>query len=146
MPLTPRKRPLAEAVCLPCQAGRKLGEVATALLGQGLQADPACPSRGLLAKVAHTQPPMAIRLRHRHRWRVKWPRHRRKGRPRHAGGNGPVSSGADVVAFMPPLACGGVPLCADGLDHQESCAPIGALLLQAIQASKSPPPDDACAL
>jgi hypothetical protein len=146
MPLSPRKRTLAEAVCLPGNAGRKLGEVETALLWQWLQADPACPSRVLLAKVAQTQPPIAVSIRHLNRLRVKWKLNRRKGRPRHAGGSWPVASGAEVVAFMPHLACVGVHLFADWLDHQESFAPIVALLIQAIQAYKSAHPDDDFAL
>lgn len=146
MPLTPRKRTLAEAVCLPGNAGRKLGEVETALLWQWLQADPACPSRVLLAKVAQTQPPIAVSIRHLNRLRVKWKLHRRKGRPRHAVGSWPVASGAEVVAFMPHLACVGVHLFADWLDHQESFAPIVALLIEAIQAYKSAHPDDDFAL
>jgi hypothetical protein len=47
---------------------------------------------------------------------------------------------------MPHLACVGVHLFADWLDHQESFAPIVALLIQAIQAYKSAHPDDDFAL
>ena len=145
MPLTPSKRPFAEAGSLPCEAGRTLGEVATALLWPWLHEDPTRPSRVLLAKVAQTQPPMVVSLRHLNRVRVPWKRKRRKGRPRHVGGSRPVSSGAAVVALPPHLACVGVPLFADGLDHQASVAPVVALLTQAIQAYRSTHPDD-CAL
>jgi hypothetical protein len=146
MPLTPSKRTLAEAVCLPGDAGRKLGEGETALLGQWLHEDPACPSRVLLAKVAQTQSPIAVSIRHLNRLRVKWTLNRSKGRPRQAGGRRPVASGAEVVALTPHLACVGVHLFADWLDHQESFAPVVARLIQAIQASKSAHPDDDFAL
>jgi hypothetical protein len=56
MPLTPSKRTFAEAVSLPCDAGRKLGEVETALLRQWLHEDPACLSRVLLAKLPQLSP------------------------------------------------------------------------------------------
>jgi hypothetical protein len=146
MPLTPSKRTFAEAVSLPCDAGRKLGEVETALLRQWLHEDPACPSRVLLAKVAPTQPPIAVSIRHLNRLRVKWRLNRRKGRPRQVVGSRPVSSGAEVVALTPHLACVGVHLFADWLDHQASFAPVVALLTQAIQAYKSAHPDDDFAL
>ena len=146
MPLTPSKRTLAEAVCPPCDAGRKLGEGETALLWHWLHEDPACPSRVLLAKVAQTQAPIAVSIRHLNRLRVKWKLNRSKGRPRQAGGSRPVSSRAEVVALTPHLACVGVHLFADWLDHQESFAPVVARLIQAIQAYKSAHPDDDFAL
>src|ERR1700720_1947072 len=126
MPLTPSKRPLAEAVGLPGEAGRKLGAGATALLWQWLHEDPAGPSRVLRAQVAQTQSPMAVSLRHLNRLRVKWKRNRSTGRPRQAGGSRPVASGAAVVALTPHWACVGVHLFADWLDYQESVAPVVA--------------------
>src|SRR5712691_427614 len=112
----------------------KLGEGETALLWQWLHEDPACPSRVLRAKVAQTQSPMAVSLRHLNRLRVTWTLNRRKGRPRQAGGSRPVASGAAVVALTPHVACVGVHLVADWLDHQESFAPVVARLIQALQA------------
>src|SRR5207247_1254854 len=146
MPLTPSKHTFAKAASLPYDAGRKLGDVETALLWQWLREDPACPSRVLLAKVAQTQPLIAVSIRHLNRLRVKWKLNRRKGRPRQAGGSRPVASGTEVVALTPHLACVGVHLFAAWLDHQESFAPVVALLRQAIQAYKSAHPDDDFAL
>ena len=146
MPLTLSKRTLDEGSSPSFCAGRKLGDVEQALVWTLLQEDPACPTRVLLDKVAQRQSPLAVSIRHLNRLRVKWRLNRRKGRPRQVIGSRPVSSGAEVVALTPHLACVGVHLFADWLDHQASFAPVVTLLTQAIQAYKSAHPDDDFAL
>jgi len=72
MPLTPSKRTFAEDAYPPFYAGRKLSDLDKALLWKLLHVDPECPSRVLLAKVAHMQRPMAVSVRHLNRVRATW--------------------------------------------------------------------------
>ena len=81
MHLAPSQRNLTEDVSPAFSAGRKLSEIAQALLWTILQEDPGCQSRVLLDKVAHRQIPIAVSLRHVNRWRATWGLNRRKGRP-----------------------------------------------------------------
>src|SRR5437870_4906452 len=97
MPCAPSQRTLDERSSPSLCAGRKLGDVEPALLWTLLQAGPECPSRVLRDKVTERQRPLAVRLRHRNRWRATWQRHRHKGRPRHASCPRPVASGAEGV-------------------------------------------------
>ena len=134
MHLAQSKRTLTEDCRPPLCAGSKRGEVAKALLWQRLHEDPACPSRVLLAQVAHTQHPLAVSVRQLHRWRVTWPRHRGKGRPRRVDVGTPRPSRAGVVPVTPRLSCVGVHLLAHWLAHQEAVAPVWTRLKQAIEA------------
>ena len=105
MHLAPSKRILAEDARPPFCAGRKLGEVDKALLWTLLQEDQECPSRVLLDKVAQTQAPLAVSVRHLNRVRAQWQLNRRQGRPRQAHDRLPVAAGAAVVQMTPRLAC-----------------------------------------
>src|SRR2546426_2922590 len=127
-------------------AGRKLGEVEQALLWSLLHEDPSSPSRVLLDKVAQTQRPIAVRMRHLNRWRAPWGLNRGKGRPHQAAGHRPVASGAEVVRVTPHLSCVGVHLLAHWLDQQAAFGPVVAQLQQAIEAYKPTHPDDDFAL
>ena len=146
MHLAPSQRPLDEGSSPSFCAGRKLGDVAQALLWTLLQEDPACPTRVRLDKVAHRQRPLAGSVRHLNRWRAQGQLNRRKGRPRHAAGRPPVVSGAALVQVTPRLSCVGGHLVAHGLDQQETFGPVVAPLTQAIEAHKRAHPDDDFAL
>jgi hypothetical protein len=115
-------------------AGRKLGEVEQALLWSLLHEDPSSPSRVLLDKVAQTQLPIAVSIRHLNRWRATWGLNRGKGRPHQAEGHRPVASGAEVVRVTPHLSFVGVHLFAHWLGQQAAFGPVVAQLQQAIEA------------
>jgi hypothetical protein len=83
-----------------------------------LHADPQCPSRTLLAKIAQSQISIAMSIRHLNRWRVAWQLNRRKGRPRRVPAQQPVATNADVVQVTPRLSYVGVRLLATWLDQQ----------------------------
>jgi hypothetical protein len=127
-------------------AGRKLSEVAQALLWTLLQADPECPSRVLLDQVAQRQLPLAVSIRHVNRWRATWRLNRHKGRPRQAAGHRPVASGAEVVRVTPHVSFVGVHLFAHWLDHHDAFGPVVAQLTQAVEAHKQRHPGDDFAL
>ena len=134
MHLVPSKRRRTEEASPPLYAGRKLGDVAQALLWKWLHEDPGGPSRVVLDKVAHTQAPLPLSVRPRNRLRVTWQLHRGQGRPRHTALSRPVAADGEVGAVTPQLSSVGVPLFAHGLDHQESCAPVVTRLQQASEA------------
>jgi hypothetical protein len=146
MHLAPSPRNLTEDLSPAFSAGRKLSEVAQALLWTLLQEEPGCPSRVLLDKVAHRQIPIAVSLRHVNRWRATWGLNRRKGRPHHAEGPRPVASGAAVVQVTPRLSFVGVHLFAHWLDQQDAFGPVVAQLTQAVEAHKHTHPGDDFAL
>jgi len=146
MPLAQNKRTLAEDSCPLFDAGRKMGGVELALVWQLLHEDPACPSRVLLAKVAQTQAPIAVSVRHLNRLRVKWHLNRRKGRPRQAAGHPPVASGTEVVQLTPHLSFVGVHFFAQWLEQHEAFGVVVAQLKQAIEAHRRAHPDDDFAL
>ena len=102
-------------------AGRQLSEVAQALLWTFLHDDPQCPSRVLLAKVA-SPIPIAVRIRHRNRWRATWELNRRKGRPCQAQGRmqWPVAQRWREFHVIPRLSYVGVHLFAPWLDQQDT--------------------------
>ena len=127
-------------------AGRQLSEVAQALLWTLLHDDPQCPSRALLAKVAHSQMPIAVSIRHLNRWRVTWQLNRRKGRPRRVSDQRPVAAGAEVVHVIPRLSYVGVHLFATWLDQQGLFGTVVEQLTQAVEAHKHPHPGDDFAL
>lgn len=134
MHLAPSQRPLDEGVRLSFCAGRKLGDMEKALLWTLLHEDPECPSHVLLHKVAQTQAPIPVSVRHLNRLRVPWQLNRRKGRPRRGPGPPPVASGTAVVQCTPRLSYVGVHLCAHWLDQQGALRPVVTQLTQAIAA------------
>ena len=144
MPLAPSKRTRTEDAHPPFCAGRKLSAIDKALLWKLLHEDPECPTRALLAKVAHMQISMAVRVRHRHRLRATWQRPRRQGRPRHVAGS--AAAGGALVQSTPHLSYVGVHLCAHGLDQPDAFGPVVARLPQAIAAQKRARPADNVAL
>jgi hypothetical protein len=146
MLLAPSQRTLAEDASPAFDAGRKLGAVEMALLWQVLHEAPECPSREVLDKVARSQAPIEVSVRHLNRLRVKWTLNRKKGRPGQATWTNPVSSGVEVVALTPHLSFVGVHLFAHWLDQQESFASVVGQLQQAIVAYKHTHPDDDFAL
>ncbi len=81
MPLTLSKATLTEGSRPSFEAGRKLGVVEMALVWKVLHEEPQCPSRVVLDKVAQSQVPIAVSVRHLNRLRAKWHLNRRKGRP-----------------------------------------------------------------
>jgi len=117
-----------------------------ALVWKLLHEDPACPSRVVLAKVAQSQVPIAVSVRHLNRLRAKWHLNRRKGRPGQTALSRPVGSGGAVLQVTPHLSFVGVHLFAHWLDQQEGFAPVVACLRQAIEAHKPTHPDDDFAL
>jgi len=127
-------------------AGRQLSEVAQALLWTLLHDDPQCPSRALLAKVAHSHIPIAVSIRHLNRWRAAWQLNRRKGRPRRAPDQRPVAAGAEVVHVTPRLSYVGVHLFATWLDHQGLFGTVVEQLMQVVEAHKHAHPGDDFAL
>jgi hypothetical protein len=144
MHIAPRQHPPTEDAHPPFCAGRKLRDLAKALLGQLLHADPEGPTRALLDKVAHRQRALAVSVRHLHRLRATGQCNRRKGRPRHVACS-PAAGGA-LVQVMPHLSYVGVHLFAHGLDQQEAFEPVGARLQQAMDAQKRAHPADHLAL
>src|SRR5215813_8761927 len=146
MPLALSKPTLTEGSCPPFAAGRKLGGVEMALLWKVLHEDPQCPSRVVFEKVAQSQVPMAVSVRHLNRLRAKWHLNRRKGRPGQTAWSRPVGSGGAVLQVTPHLSFVGVHLFAHWLDQQESFAPVVACLRQAIEAHKPTHPDEDFAL
>ena len=146
MPLTQSQHTLGDDLRPDFSAGRKLGEVAQALLWSWLQEEPECPSRVLLDKAAHRHIVIAVSLRHVNRWRAARGLNRCPGRPGHAAGSQPVAAGAEVVRVTLHLACVGVHLFAHWLDHQEAFAPVVAQLQQTIEAYQPTHPDDDFAL
>src|SRR2546422_1720107 len=146
MPLTPSQRTLDEDASPSFCAGRKFGEVEQALVWTVLHEDPECPSRVLLAKVAHRQRPLAVSIRHLNRWRVTWQCNRQRGRPRQSVSRPSVPSHGEVVEVVPHLSFVGVHLFAHWLEQQGAFAPVVAQLQQAIAAHKRTHPDDDFAL
>src|SRR5215510_2141494 len=146
MQLALSQRNLDEGASPSFCAGRKLDEVAQALLWTLLHENPSSPSRVLLDQVAQRQRPIAVSIRHLNRWRVTWGLNRGKGRPHQAEGHRPVASGAEVVRVTPHLSFVGVHLFAHWLDQQEAFGPVVAQLQQAIEAYKAMHPDDDFAL
>ncbi len=127
-------------------SGRKLGDIAQALLWSLLQEDPQCPSRLLLDEAARRQRPIVVSLRQLNRWRVQRQLNRRQGRPRQTPSPGSAVSGAAVVRVRPRLSFVGVHLFAHWLDHQAAFDPVVAQLTQAIETHKHTHPDDDFAL
>src|SRR6516164_11596529 len=146
MPLAQKQRNLDEVACPSFCAGRKLGEAEQALLWNLLQEDLACPSRVLLDKAAHKQIVLPVSLRHVNRWRAARGLNRRQGRPGQAHGSQPVPPGAAVVQVTPHVACVGLHVFAQWLDHQEAFGPVVAHLTQAVEAHKQTHPDEDFAL
>jgi hypothetical protein len=146
MPLAPIKRNLVEGSSPPFERGRKIGAVEIALLWQLLHEDPECPSRVLLDKVAQTQEPMPVSIRHLNRLRVKWQLSRCKGRPRRVPGRSPMASRAEVVQVRPHLAFVGVHLFAHWLAQQGAFGPVVSQLKEAIETYKRAHPDEDFAL
>src|SRR5712664_2045868 len=146
MPLTHSQRTLDDDLRPDFYAGRKLGEVEQALLWSLLQEEPECPSRVLLDKAVDRQIVIAVSLRHVNRWRAARGLNRRQGRPGQADGSQPVSPGAAVVQVTPHVACVGVHVFAQWLDHQEAFGPVVAHLTQTVEAHKQTHPDDNFAL
>jgi hypothetical protein len=146
MHLAPSQRTLDEGSSPSFCAGRKLGDVAKALLWTLLHEDPEGPSQVLLNTVAQTQAPIPVSVRHLNRLRVTWQLNRRKGRPRRAPCPSPAPSGAAVVQITPRLACVGVHLFAHWLDQHDAFGPVVARLKQAIEAHQRAQPGDDCAL
>lgn len=134
MHLAPSQRTLDEGVSPSFCAGRKLGDVEKALLWTLLHKDPECPSHVLLNKVAQTQAPIPVSVRHLNRLRVTWQLNRRKGRPRQVPCPSPVASGTEVVQITPRLSYVGVHLLAHWLDQQGALSPVVTQLTQAIAA------------
>ena len=89
---------------------------------------------------------IAVSLRHVNRWRAARGLNRRQGRPGQAHGSQPVSPGAAVVQVTPHVACVGLPVFAQWLDHQEAFGPVVAHLTQAVEAHKQTHPDEDFAL
>jgi len=146
MPLALSQHPLTDGASPSFEAGRKRGVVAMALVWQVLHEDPQCPSRVGLAQVAQSHVPIAVSVRHLHRWRATGTLNRRQGRPEQTALSRLVGAGAALVQVTPHLPCVGVHRLAHGLDQQEGFAPVLARLQQAIAAYKHTPPDDDCAL
>jgi hypothetical protein len=146
MQLALSQRNLDEGASPSFCAGRKLDEVAQALLWTLLHENPSSPSRVLLDQVAQRQRPIAVSIRHLNRWRVTWGLNRGKGRPHQAEGHRSVASGAEVVRVTPHLSFVGVHLFAHWLDQQDAFGPVVAQLRQAIEAYKATHPDDDFAL
>jgi hypothetical protein len=146
MHLTPSQRTLDEGASPSFCAGRKLGDVEKALLWTLLHEDPECPSHVLLNKVAQTQAPIPVSIRHLNRLRVTWQLNRRKGRPRQVPCPPPVASGTEVVQITPRLSYVGVHLFAHWLDQQGALSPVVTQLTQAIAAYKHAHPNDDFAL
>ena len=67
MPLAPSPRHLPEGSRPPCDAGRKIGVLAKALLWPLLHEDPQGASRGVCDQVAQTQSSRGVRGRQRQR-------------------------------------------------------------------------------
>ena len=146
MHLAPSQRTLDEGSSPSFCAGRKLGDVEKALLWTLLHEDPECPSQVLLHKVAQTQAPLPVSVRHLNRLRVTWQRNRRKGRPRRVPCPPPATPGAAVVQVTPRLSCAGLHLFAHWLDQHDAFGPVVARLKQAIEAHHRAQPDDDFAL
>jgi hypothetical protein len=134
MYLAPSKESLAERSRPSFDAGRKLSEIAKALLWQLRNEAPECPSRALLAKVAQRQGLMPVSVRHLNRLQVQWMLNRPKGRPRHAASCPPVASSPEVVRIIPRLSYVGVPLFAHWRDHQGLLDMVVEQLTQAGEA------------
>src|SRR5467141_529796 len=146
MPLTHSQRTLDDDLRPDFYAGRKLGEVEQALLWSLLQEEPECPSRVLLDKATQRRMVITVSLRHVNRWRAARGLNRHQGRPGQADGSQPVSPGAAVVQVTPHVACVGVHVFAQWLDHQEAFGPVVAHLTQTVEAHKQTHPDDNFAL
>ena len=144
MPLAPSQHTLAEDSHPPFSEGTKIGAMEKALLWTLLHEDPACPSRVLLDKVAQTQAPLPVIIRHLNRVRATWQLNRRKGRPRRAACS--AAAGGALVQITPHLSCVGVHLFAHWLDQQDAFRPVVARLQQAIEAHKRAHPADDFAL
>src|SRR4030095_12662765 len=108
------------------ETGRKLGIVEMALMWKVLHADPQCPSRVVLEKVAQRQVPMAVSVRHLNRLRAKWNLNRSKGRPGQTAWSRPGGVGAAVVEVTPRLSFVGVHLLAHWLAQHDAFRPAVA--------------------
>lgn len=136
MPLALSKPTPCEVVSPPFQPGRRLGVVEIAWVWQLLDADPQCPSRVILEKLAQRQLDVPVRVRHLNRLRAKWKRNRPKGRPRRIVGSLAGREHAALVQLTPHLSGVGGHLFARWLDQQESLTPLVSALQQAIEAYK----------
>jgi len=146
MHLAPSKHTLSEEAHPPFGAGRKLSDIDKALLWNLLHEDPECPTRALLDKVAQSQVPMAVSVRHLNRLRAQWHLNRRKGRPGQTAWSRPLCASAAVVQVTPHLSCVGVHLFAHWLDQHDAFGPVVVQLRQAIEAHKRAQPDEDFAL
>jgi len=122
-------------------AGRKLADIAKASLVNLLHADPQCPSRLLLDKMAQRHVPLDISVRHLNRLRRGWELGRPKGRPRSTPGRPTVASD-EIVRVQPRLLDVGVHLFEHWLDQHGAFDPVVAQLRQAIQAYPQAHPND----
>lgn len=122
-------------------AGRKIGEVEQAHLWKLLNEDTECPSRVLLEKVVRSGESISISVRHTNRWRVKWGRNRKKGRPRQAESAKLSASPGEVIEVAPRLPLVGVHLFAAWMEQQGRLNYVSVLLKQKIEAYKREHPD-----
>ena len=134
--------PTSPSLCV----GRKLDDVDKAVLVNLLHKDPQCPSRLLLDKVAQSQVPLDISVRHLNRLRRGWELGRPKGRPRSTPCHRPTATSAEIVRVQPRLLDVGVHLFEHWLEQQGAFDPMVAQLKHAIQAYQQAHPDDAFAL
>jgi len=146
MQLPSHQRNLYETSSPSFCVGRKLGDVAQALLWRLLQEAPQCPSRVLVDKAAEQHVVITVSLRHINRWRAAQGLGRGKGRPGQAEGYQPLKSGAEVVRMTPHLSCVGVHLFGRWLDQEGAFAPLTARLTEATSAYREQHPDDDFAL
>src|SRR2546430_15400401 len=123
MPLTLRKATLTAGSRPSFEAGRKLGVVEMALVWKVLHEEPQCPSRVVLDKVAQSQVPIAVSVRHLNRLRAKWHLNRRKGRPGQSAWSRPVCASAAAVEVTPHLLCAGVHLSAHCIRRHDPLGP-----------------------
>jgi hypothetical protein len=121
--------------------GKKITAVQQAQLWSVLSEEPACPSRGVLAKIAQRYEPFPVGLRHVNRLRARWGFSRGKGRPRGAkAAKGSASRGA-LMHLRPQVLSVGVHLFAAWMDEQELFGQVVSLLQHQIQAYGEAHPD-----
>src|SRR5258708_32811495 len=102
MPLAPTQRKLNPPSSPSFYAGRKLADVEKAWLWTLLHADPQCPSRLLLDKVAQSHATIDISVRHLNRLRRGWQLKPPNGRPRQAPWRRPAAPCAQPAQLSPP--------------------------------------------
>lgn len=121
--------------------GKKITHLQHAQLWTVLHDDPTCPTRRVLEKIAETDRPLGVSLRHVNRLRRQWNLNRGKGRPRVTETGERCEGQGAVMRLKPHVGFIGVHLFAAWMEEQEGFGGVVQLLQHRIQCYISDRPD-----